>query len=135
MNQRIQAEHLIEIEKFSFPSKDRILGFLKGASGGISSHPLGTCLAYLPDHADRSFHAFHEGIFCLGEIGRTVLTFVHDTATMILCSIGRMMSHVRRVAYRALKSQKFHVIDLLSGLMRSTTYGKDNPICPGIPIT
>src|SRR6266850_3884183 len=135
MNQRIEKEYLMEIEKLSFPSKDRILGLIKGASGGIEPHPLGSCLDHVPDHAHRGFQTFQEGIFCLGEIGLTGLTFVNDTATMILCSIGRMMSHVRRVADRALKSQKFHVIDLLSGLMRSTTYGKDNPICPGIPIT
>src|SRR6266581_5559726 len=104
MNQRIEEEHLLEIAKLSFPRKDRILGFLKGASGGIESHPLGACLEYLPDHADRSFHAFHEGIFCLGEIGRTVLTFVNDTATMILCSIGRMILNIRRVTCRALES-------------------------------
>src|SRR5882672_6799572 len=102
MNQRIEEEDLMEIDKLSFPSKDRILGFLKGASGGIESHPLGACLEYLPDHADRGFQAFHEDIFCLGEIGRTVLTFVNDTAPMILCSIERMISHARRVAYRAL---------------------------------
>jgi len=28
-------EYLMEIEKLSFPSKDRILGLIKGASGGI----------------------------------------------------------------------------------------------------
>jgi len=28
MNQRIEEEHLLEIEKLSFPRKDRILGFL-----------------------------------------------------------------------------------------------------------
>jgi len=35
MNQRIEEEHLMEIEKLSFPRKDCILGFLKGASGGM----------------------------------------------------------------------------------------------------
>jgi hypothetical protein len=35
MHQRIQEEHLMEIDKLSFPRKDRILGFLKGARGGI----------------------------------------------------------------------------------------------------
>ena len=29
-------------------------------------------------------------MFCLGEIGRTVITFVNDTATMILC--GKCLS-------------------------------------------
>src|SRR5713101_2105680 len=59
----IEEEHVLEIEKLSFPRKDRILGFLKGASGGIESHPLGACLEYLPDHADRGFQTFEEGIF------------------------------------------------------------------------
>jgi hypothetical protein len=115
MHQRIQEEHLMEIDKLSFPPKDRILGFLKGASGGISSQTLGACLEHLPDHADRGFQAFQEGIVCLREIDRTVLTFVNGTTTMMLCGIGRMISHVRRVAYRALESQKFHIIDLISG--------------------
>ena len=104
MNQRLEEEHLMEIEKLSFPRKDRILGFLKGASGDISSHTLGSCLEHVPDHAHRGFQTFHEGIFCLGEIDRTVLTFVYDTATMILCRIGRMISNVSRVASRALES-------------------------------
>ena len=104
MHQRLEEEDLMEIEKLSFPRKDRILGFLKGASGGIESHPLGACLEYVPDHAHRGFQTFHEGIFCLGEIDRTVLTFVYDTTTMILCGIERMIFHVRRVAYRALES-------------------------------
>ena len=104
MNQRIEEEHLMEIEKLSFPRKDRLLGFLKGASGGIESHPLGACLEYLPDHADRGFQTFEEGIFRLGEIGRTVITFVNDTATMILCGIGRMILNIKRVTYWALES-------------------------------
>src|SRR5229473_8719775 len=104
MNQRREEKSLMEIEKLSFPSQDRLLGFLKGASGGIESHPLGACLEHLPDHADRGFQAFHESIFCLREIDRTVLTFVNDTITMILCGRGRMIFHVRRVAYRALES-------------------------------
>ena len=104
MNQRIQKEHLMEIDKLSFPRKDRILGFLKGASGGVSSPTLGAGLEHVPDHADRGFQAFHEGIFCLREIDRTVLTFVNDTATMILCGVGRMILHISRVAYRALAS-------------------------------
>ena len=109
----------MEIDKLSFPRKDRILGFLKGASGSISSQTLGACLEHLPDHADRGLQAFHEGIFCLREIDRTVLTFVNDTTTMILGGIGRMLFHVRRMAYRALESQKFHVIDLISGCIGS----------------
>ena len=88
MNQHIEEEHLMEIKKLSFPRKDRILGFLKGASGGISSQTLGAGLEHVPYHAHRGFQTFHEGIFCLGAIGRTVLTFVYDTATMILCGIG-----------------------------------------------
>jgi len=35
MYQRIEKEDPMEIAKLSFPSQDRILGFLKGASGGI----------------------------------------------------------------------------------------------------
>jgi hypothetical protein len=94
----------MEIDKLSFPSKDRLLSFLTGASGGISSHPLSACLEHVPDHADRGFQTFEEGIFRLGEIGRTVLTFVNDTATMILCTIGRMIFNIKRVAYWALES-------------------------------
>src|SRR5467141_435118 len=104
MNQRIEEEHLLEIEKLSFPSKDRILGFLKGASGGIESHALGACLEHLPDHADRGFQAFHERLYRLSEIDRTGITFVNDTATLILCGIERMILNVSRVAYRALAS-------------------------------
>jgi hypothetical protein len=78
----------MEIDQLSFPRQDRMLGFLKGASGSISSHPLRACLAYVPDHADRGLQAFHEGLFGLREIDRTVLAFVNDTATMILCGIG-----------------------------------------------
>src|SRR6266481_6579190 len=104
MNQSIQEEHLMEFCKLAFPSKDRILGFIKGASGGIEPHTLGACLDHLPDHADRGFQAFHEGLFRLREIDRTGLTCVNDTATMILCGIGRMISNVSRVAYRALAS-------------------------------
>src|SRR5712691_9293546 len=115
MHQRIEEEHLMESEKLSFPRKDRILGFLKGPSDGMESHPLGACLEHVPDHAHRGFQTFHEGIFCLGEIDRTVLTFVYDTATMILWGIGRMIFNVSRVASRALESQKFHGIDLISG--------------------
>src|SRR5216683_3923951 len=102
MNQRIEEKYLMEIEKLSFPSQDRMLGFLKGASGGIEPHPLGACLEHVPDHADRGSQTFHEGLFCLGEIDRTVLTFVNDTATIILCGRGRMILNVRGVAYRAL---------------------------------
>src|SRR5882762_3710482 len=98
MNQRIEEEHLMEIEKLSFPSKDRILGFLKGARGGIYSHPLRACLEYLPDHTDRGFQAFHKGLFSLGAIDWTVLTFVNDTVSMILCGVGRMILNVSRVA-------------------------------------
>jgi hypothetical protein len=115
MNQRLEEEHLMEIDTLSFPRKDRILGFLKGASGGIESHTLGACLEHVPDHADRGFQAFHEGIFCLREIDLTGLTLVNDTATMILCGIERMILNVSRVAYRALASSKFHGIDLISG--------------------
>ncbi len=94
----------MESEKRSFPRKDRILGFLKGASGGMESPTLGSCLEHVPDHAHRGFQTFHEGVFWLGEIDRTVLTFVYDTATMILCGIGRMILNVSRVASWALES-------------------------------
>src|SRR5438477_5199763 len=104
MHQCIEEEDLMEIAKLSFPSKDRILSFLKGASGGIEPHTLGTGFDHLPDHADRRFQACHEGLFRLREIDRTGLTFVNDTATMILCGVGRMISNVSRVAYRALAS-------------------------------
>ena len=94
----------MEMAKLSFPRQDRILGFLKGTSGSISSHPVGACLEYLPDHADRGFQALHESLFGLGEIDRTVLTFVNDTVPMTLCRVGRMILNVRRVADRALES-------------------------------
>jgi len=102
MNQRREEEHLLEIAKLSFPRKDRMLGFLKGASCGISSHPLGACLEHLPDHADRGFHACHEGLFRLGKVGRTVCTFVNDTATIMLRGIGRMRLQDSSVARWAL---------------------------------
>ena len=70
----------------------------------FNPHTLGACLDHLLDHAHRGFQTFQEGIFGLGEIGRTVLTFVNDTATMILCGIGRMILSISRVAYRALES-------------------------------
>ena len=104
MHQRIQEEHLMEIAKLSFPRQDRILGFLQGARGGISSHTLGAGLEHLPNHTHRGFQTFQEGIFGLGERGRTVLTFVHDTATIILCGIGRMIMNMRRVTCWALES-------------------------------
>src|SRR5215831_9700663 len=109
----------MEIDKLAFPRQDRILGFLKGARGGIESHPLGACLEYLPDHADRGFQACHEGIFCLGEIDRTVITFVNGAVTMTLCSIGRMRLQDSRVAHWALDLYQFHAIDLISGWMGS----------------
>ena len=109
----------MEIDTLSFPRKDRMLGFLKGARCSISSHPRSACLEYLPDHADRGFQAFHEGIFCLGEIDRTVITLVHDTATMTLCSIGRMRLQDSRVARWALDLSQFHGIDLIAGWMGS----------------
>src|SRR6266496_5161939 len=102
MHQRIEEEDLMEIEKLSFPRQDRILGFLKGASGGVEPHPLRACLDHVPDHADRSFHACHEGVFGLGKVGRTVRTFVNDTATMMLRGIGRMRLQDSRVARWAL---------------------------------
>ena len=104
MNQCIEEEHVLEIDKLSFPRQDRILGLLKGARGGIEPHPLGAGLQHLPDHADRGFQTFKEGIFCLGERGRTGSTFVYDTATMILCGIERMILNISRVTYRALES-------------------------------
>ena len=99
----LQEEHLMEFCKRAFPRQDRILGFLKGARGGIAPHPLGACLEHVPDHAHRSLHACHKGLFGLRDIDWTVLTLVHDTATLMLGSIGRMMMKVSRVAYRALE--------------------------------
>src|SRR6266446_3008845 len=104
MHQRIEQEHPMEINKFPLPSKDGIFGFSKSASGGIEAHALGACLEYLPNHAHRGLQTFQEGIFGLGERGRTVLTFVHDTATMILCGVGQMKMNIRRVTCRALES-------------------------------
>src|SRR5262252_3872253 len=102
MHQRIEKEDPMEIEKLSFPSQDRMLGLLKGASGGIEPHPFGTCLDHLPDHAHRGFQPFQEGIVCLRETGRAGSTLVHDTATMILCGRGRIIFNISRVTYRAL---------------------------------
>src|SRR5882672_9297561 len=90
MHQRIQEEHLMEIDTLSFPRKDRLLGFLKGASRSIESHTFRSCLDHVPDYAHRCLQTFHEGLFRLREIDRTVLALVNDTAAMILCSIGRM---------------------------------------------
>src|SRR5262245_38531961 len=104
MNQRIEEEHLLEIEKISFPRKDRILGFIKGASCLIESLPFGAVLQHFPYHTDRGFKTFEEGIFWLREIGRTGITFVNDTVTIILCGIGRMMLNISSVAYWALES-------------------------------
>src|SRR6266699_5082467 len=104
MNQRREKEHLMEINNLPLPSKDGIFCFIKSASGGIESQAIGSCLDHLPNHAHRGFQTFPESIFCLGEIGRTVLTCVNDTATMILCGIGRMILNIRRVTSRALES-------------------------------
>src|SRR5215475_13292887 len=99
VDHRIEKEHTMESDTRAFPRQDRILGFLKGASGGIEAHPLCACLEYLPYYADRGLQAFHEGIFRLGAIDRTVITFVNDAATMILCGIGRMRLQDSRVAH------------------------------------
>src|SRR4029450_646548 len=104
MNQRIEKEHPMEINKFPLPSKDGIFGFIKSASGCIESQAIGSCLDHLPNHAHRGFQAFPEGMFWLGEVGRTVMTFVNDTATMTLCGIGRMIVNIQRVTCRALES-------------------------------
>ncbi len=119
MNQRREEEHLLEIAKLSFPRKDRMLGFLKGASCGISSHPLGACLEHLPDHADRGFHACHEGLFRLGKVVQTARTFVNDTAPVMLRCISRMRLKDGRFACWALDLSQFHVIDLISGCIGS----------------
>ena len=113
MHQCIEEEDLMEIATRSFPRQDRILGFLKGARGGVEPHPLCACLAHLPDHADRSFQACHEGLFCLRKVGRTVRTLVNDPATMMLGGRGRMRVQDRRVAHWALDLSQFHVIDLI----------------------
>jgi len=99
----LQAAHLMECGKRACPRQARMLGFRKGARGGIAPPPLGACLAHVPDHAHRSLHACHKGLFGLRDIDWTVLTLVHDTATLMLGSIGRMMMKVSRVAYRALE--------------------------------
>jgi len=135
MNHRREPEDRRAIDTLSFPSQDGLLGLLQGASGGMEAPPLGAGLDPVPEHADRGFDPFQEGLCCLGERGRTVLTLVHDTATTMLCGRERMIWNLRRVTCRALESSQFHVIDLLSGLMRSMTDGRHNLICPGIPIT
>src|SRR5712691_6935344 len=125
----------MEIDKLPFPRKNGIFGFVKGASRSIEPHAFCSCLDHVPDHAHRSLQTFHEGLFRLGEIDRTGITFVNYAATMILCSIGRMILHVRRAAYRALESQKFHVIALILGLIGSMTYDRHSPICPELSMT
>jgi hypothetical protein len=102
VDHRRQKEDTMKIAPRSFPRQDRILGFLKGASGGVEPHPLRAGLDHLPDHADRRFQACHEGVFCLGKVGRTVRTLVKDTATMRLRGIGRMRWQDSRVARWAL---------------------------------
>src|SRR5262252_9667552 len=102
MHQRREQESPMEIEQLAFPRKDRLLGLLKGARGGIEPHPVGTCLDHLPDHAHRGFQPFQEGMFCLRETGRAGSTCVHDTATMILCGRGRIIFNISRVTSRAL---------------------------------
>src|SRR6267378_1489708 len=124
MNHRREPEDRRAIDTLSFPSQDGLLGLLLGAG-----------LDPVPEHADRGFDPFQEGLCCLGERGRTVLTLVHDTATTMLCGRERMIWNLRRVTCRALESSQCHVIDLLSGLRRSMTDGRHNLICPGIPIT
>ena len=104
MSQRIQAEHLLESEHRAFPCTERMLGLLKGASGGMSSHTLGACRAHWPAPADRGFPAFQAGMFCLRERDRTVRTGVKDTTTMILGGRERMIGYVRSVTSRALES-------------------------------
>src|SRR5262249_26139127 len=99
----LQQEPTMEIDQLSFPSKDGLLGFLKGTRGGIAPHPLGACLDHLPEHADRSFHTCHEGLFGLGKVARAARTFVHDTAPMIRCGIGRMTLKDNRLACWALE--------------------------------
>jgi hypothetical protein len=98
MHQRLEKEHPIEIAKLSFPRQDRILGFLKGASGSIEPHTLRARLDHLPDHADRGVHACHEGLFRLGKVVQTAGTFVNDPATMMLRRIGRMRLQDSRLA-------------------------------------
>jgi hypothetical protein len=102
MPQRLEEADLMESTKLSFPSKDRILGFRKGARGGVEPPPLRACFDHWPDHADRRFQARHEGVFCLGKVGRTVCTLVQDTATMMLRGIGRMSLQDSRGARWAL---------------------------------
>src|SRR5215831_18658362 len=121
MPQRVEKEYLREIEQLSFPRKDRLLGLLKGARSSLQPPPLGACLDHLPAHAPRGCQTFQEGRFCFRERGRTGIACVHDTATMILCGIGRMRLNISRVACRALESEQFHVIALIFGVMGSMT--------------
>src|SRR6266446_1676399 len=81
----------------SWPRKSNPIYTLEGLP-----HPLRASLDHSPDHADRSFQACHEGVFCLGKVGRTVRTFVNDTATMMQRGIGRMRLQDSRVARWAL---------------------------------
>jgi len=135
MHQRREQEHPRERNTCPLPSTEGICCVIKSARGGMESQALGAGLAHVPKHTHRGCQTFQEGLFGLGARGRTGSTCVHDTATMMLGGRGRMILHIRRVTCRALASYKFHVIDLLSGLMRSMTYGRANLICPGIPIT
>src|SRR2546425_3464638 len=94
----------IEMSPAQCRSKEGMFCLIKSARGCIESQAIGSCLEHVPKHTHRGFQTFQEGIFCLGERGRTVLTFVNDTATMILCGIGRMILNIRRVTCRALAS-------------------------------
>jgi len=102
MNQCRQEERLMERSTLAFPSKHRMLGLIKGASGGIESHPLGACLEHLPEHADRGFQACHAGLFRLRKGAKPARTFVNDPAPMMLRGIGRMRLKDSRWAWWAL---------------------------------
>src|SRR4030095_7627497 len=73
--------------------------------GRLISPPTGATTPSRPPEQNlrhNRFQACHEGVFCLGKVGRTVCTFVKDTATMMLRGIGRMRLQDSRVARWAL---------------------------------
>src|SRR6266446_3402677 len=103
MNHRREQEDRRAIDTLSFPSQDGLLGLLQGASGGMEAPQLGAGLHPGPEHDDRGFDPFHEGLCCLGERSRTVFTLVHDPATTMVCGRELMIWNLRRVTCRALE--------------------------------
>jgi hypothetical protein len=98
---RLQAEPLLESDTLACPRQERLCGCRKGARGGLAAPPRGAGLAPWPAHAPRGWHACHEGMVCLRDSDRRGRTGGKATTIMLLGGRGRMIVHVRSVAYRA----------------------------------